>query len=255
MRAGLLGQRRTAKWKEWEEEETPWSKESQHHGQKRKNNKGRPWGSGAVSHARKLAFQEKGRERERLRLLEEEEEERKRKAEEEEEKKKQKLDKSLRKELAKSSSTSRSASESSEGRGRSQPVKLTPAPTAVEKTVVKEEPDWSEESEAPKKGKKKTVTGPKLDKSLDPKVTDGPQGSIQVPSYASDVASLASKPEQKGLLWIGATPSRWARPFPKAILKQSSSCSKRLVCFPGLLLWFQERAEGQDNPGHLASQV
>ena len=80
--------------------------------------------------------------------------ERKRKAEEEE-KKKQKLDKSLHKELGKSSSTSRSASESSEGRGRSQPVKLTPAPTAVEKTVVKEEPDWSEESEAPKKGKKR----------------------------------------------------------------------------------------------------
>ena len=37
------------------------------------------------------------------------------------------------------------------------------------------------------------MTGPKLDKSLDLKVTDGPDGSIQVPSYASDVASLASK--------------------------------------------------------------
>ena len=79
----------------------------------------------------------------------EEEEESKRKADEEEENK-QKLDKS-KKELAKSSSSS--ASESCEGRGRSQPVKLTPAPTAVQKTVVKEEPDWSEESEAPKKQK------------------------------------------------------------------------------------------------------
>ena len=78
MRAGLLAQTRAGKRLE----------ESQHHGQKRKNNKGRPWGSGTVSHARRLAFQDKGRERERL-------EERKRKAEEEEEeeKKKQKLDK------------------------------------------------------------------------------------------------------------------------------------------------------------------
>ena len=63
----------------------------------------------------------------------------KRKAQEkeEEEKKKQKLDKS-KKELGESSSSS-SASESSQG--RSQPVKLTPAATAVEKksSIVKEE--------------------------------------------------------------------------------------------------------------------
>ena len=106
---------------------------SQKCGQKRKNNKGRPLGSGTVSHARRLVFQERGRERERLRVLEEGEEERKRKAQEkEEEKKKQKLDKS-KKELGKSSSSS-SASESFQG--RSQPVKLTPAATAVEKKAA-----------------------------------------------------------------------------------------------------------------------
>ena len=78
--------------------------------------------------------------------------------------------------------------------GRSQPVKLTPAATAVEKksSMVKEEPDWSEESEAFKKGKKQTVTGLQQPE-LDSKVRDGPGGSIQVPSYSSDVASLASK--------------------------------------------------------------
>ena len=52
---------------------------------------------------------------------------------------------------------------------------------------------------------------PKLDKSLDPKVTDGPQGSIQVPSYASDVASLDTKLDKsldsrKGM-WVVKNPA------------------------------------------------
>ena len=195
-----------------------------------------------------------------------------RKAEEEEEKKKQKLDKSLHKELAK-----RSSSKSSEGRGRSQPVKLTPAPTAVEKTVVKDEPDWSEESEAPKKGKKKTVTGPKLDK--DAKVTDGPQGSIQVPSYASDVASLASKASldtkldksldsRKGMWVVKKSAALGKRAFvdwhntfevgeaiPKSHIEAIQLLQQKgwyvfLACFCG-----PKREEGQDNTGHLASQV